>query len=463
MLPAGDEGFWGRLGRAASAAVLLCGAVLALQACTGDEPGPVGVDLVDREIDVVLQPLGIDAVDRFAALAIEDADIPLSRQEVLYLGVEAGVASAILVNVDFDLEYDEFLRESLFSVDSLQTVKLSLTKLEVFGSGAADEEDPAKVTEFSLHLYELTAPFDSTAYPGAMPGFTRQLSFAVEEGDPFTWSGEGLEIFAPIRIDDFLGWVADGGVRGFMLTATTDSDSGLVGFAARDLDSYNELADVAVGTIVGPNFVLDFDDAVELEDGTDVLLLPNSGDISTFHELSAAPESPEDGFILRTGLRSYPALRFDFSALPHGAFINRAVFRVTNDTLAGFGNLHSLVVSELDAEFLAEPAGTMTLDELGDAVYVITGQTSVDPALNRDLGFDVTQAVQRIVNEVYEGERGLVLTAGEDFAPAYDQGVIDPEFYFSQFRFLGTAAADSLRPRLEITYSLSEEITGGGR
>lgn len=463
MLRAGDEGFWGRLGRAAAAAVLLCGAVLALQACTGDEPGPVGLALVDREIDVVLEPLGIDAVDRFSALEIEDADIPLSRQEVLYLGVEEGVASAILVNVDFDLEYDEFLRASLFSVDSLQSVKLSLTKLEVFGAGGTDEEEAAKVTDFSLQLYALAAPFDSTAFPGVMPEFTQQLSFAVEEGDPFTWSGEGLEIFMPIRIDDFLGWIEDGGMRGFMITATADSDSGLVGFAARDLDSYNELADVAVGTIVGPNFVVDFDDAVELEDGSDVLLLPNGGDISTFHELAEAPASPEDGFILRTGIRSYPAFRFDFSALPHGAFINRAVFRVTNDTLASFGNLHSLVVSELGTEFLAEPAGTMTLDELADAVYVITGQTSVDPAVNRDLGFDVSQAVQRIVNEVYEGERGLVVTAGEDFAPSYDQGTIDPEFYFSQFRFLGTSAADSLRPRLEITYSLSEEITGGGR
>jgi len=81
----------------------------------------------------------------------------------------------------------------------------------------------------------------------------------------------------------------------------------------------------------------------------------------------------------------------------------------------------------------------------------------------RHLAFDVTTLVQRVVNDVYTDPRGLVLTAGEDVFPTYDLTTVDPDFYFTEFRFFGTAAADSLRPRLEITYSRNEARPGGAR
>jgi len=88
----------------------------------------------------------------------------------------------------------------------------------------------------------------------------------------------------------------------------------------------------------------------------------------------------------------------------------------------------------------------------------------LEPATDRDIRFNVTQAVQRLANGVYEGERALVITAGEDFAPLYDQGTIDPEFYYSQFNFMGFAAPDTLdRPHLEITYSLSGLVGEGSK
>jgi len=60
--------------------------------------------------------------------------------------------------------------------------------------------------------------------------------------------------------------------------------------------------------------------------------------------------------------------------------------------------------------------------------------------------------VQRRVNEVYEGSRGLVLTAGESYNTGFVQ-TPTPELYFNEIRFLGIAAADSLGPQLRITYT----------
>jgi hypothetical protein len=183
-------------------------------------------------------------------------------------------------------------------------------------------------------------------------------------------------------------------------------------------------------------------------------------DTSTFHEVAAAPASAADGILLRTCLRTYPAFDFDFSTLPDDVLINRAVLRLTNDRDVAFGNDESIVVAEIDSLKLAATAA-LPLAELTAASYVITGQASLSPTLNRHLAFDVTTLVQRLVNDVYAGPRAIVLAAGEDAFPTYDLAAVDPDFYFTEFRILGTAAADSLRPRLEITYSRRGERLGG--
>ncbi len=424
--------------------------------CTSDDPSAVGSSLGDLGFDLVLQPLNADQDAGFAALSIEDPDIPVNRQEVLYLGEQGGTSSSILVNFDFTDIFSEDFPESLFTDQNIKSVRLSLTKLKFYGTAVVDSSDTtgnvtSGVTNIYYSVRMLDAPFDTTAFPGPVP--PDQGVELVKGPVDVVYGNEPL---IPLYKEDFLAWLAEGGTRGFIISAAAGSDPGLVGFASRELDSYNELADVAVGTVVAPNFVVDFDS----EDVN--FLMPPVADTSTFDAIGPVPENPDDRFVLRTGLRSYPVLRFDFSGLPAHAFINRAVLAVTNDTTASFGNFHSLVISELPVDLYTTPADTLTLAELGDAAYVVTGQTSLDPTFNRDIRFDVTQAVQRMVNQVYEGERALVMTAGEDFAPLYDQGSLDPEFYFSQFDFLGFAAPDSLRPHLEITYSLSDSLVTGG-
>jgi hypothetical protein len=265
-----------------------------------------------------------------------------------------------------------------------------------------------------------------------------------------------------MRAVDFRGWVNAGQTVGLIIALGADSDAGLVGFGARELVRYSEIESVGVGTIVAPNFIVEFNDGV-----TPRLLLAPVADTSTFEVVPPAPAALADiadGFVLRTCLRSYPALNFDFSRLPDDVLINRAVLRLTNNQELAFGNSEAIVVSEFNsANLAAAPSDTMTFAELDEATYVITGQTSLDPTKVRHLAFDVTTLVQRLVNDVYADPRGLVLTAGEDIFPTYDLTSVDPDFYFTEFRFFGTTAEDSLKPRLEITYSRHEDRMGGAR
>ena len=120
------------------------------------------------------------------------------------------------------------------------------------------------------------------------------------------------------------------------------------------------------------------------------------------------------------------------------------------------------MISEFNMDNFGTAADSLRLDDLDAATYRISGMTSLDPTFNEVMQFNVTQAVQRLVNSVYDNDRGLIMTAGEDIFPNYDLSRIDPDFYFTQFNFFGTSAEESLRPRLRITYSGVDELTGGG-
>ncbi|MCK9995703.1 MAG: hypothetical protein KAH56_05400, partial [Candidatus Krumholzibacteria bacterium] len=199
-------------------------------------------------------------------------------------------------------------------------------------------------------------------------------------------------------------------------------------------------------------------------------LLATDEDTSTFDQVPEAPADVDSGFLLRTGLRSYPALYFDLSALPPHAFINRALLSITNDPTAGFGNLGSIAVSEWDVARFGDPYRTMEITELWDAgltgsgrySYHVTGARSLDPPRMETIQLDVTQAILRIINQVYYGTRGFILTGAEDFFPE-GSAEVNPDFYYREFRFKGTAAADQAhRPQLKITYSVVNDLDGEG-
>jgi hypothetical protein len=243
------------------------------------------------------------------------------------------------------------------------------------------------------------------------------------------------------------------------------SDPGLVGFGSRDTKRYSEFSALQVGTVVAPNFVIEFNDFV----GTNQFyLMAPYADASTFDQVATAPPDVDDGFMLRTGLRSYPALQFDLSALPDRAFINRALLSVTADTTASFGNLSSISVLEWDTTRFGDPFTTIPLADLNDPgrrySFHVTGQNSLDPSYNETIQFDVTQAVLRVINQVYTGTRGLILTGGEKFLPEGSSSPVSPDFYLTEFRFLGSAAANpDQRPQLKITYSVVNDLDQGGQ
>ncbi len=427
---------------------LLAAAALAALAalaagCSSDDPNDVGASLGTIAVDTVLAPVDLDLPVAYSALEVADPGVPLSRQQVLYLGGRNGTHSSILVNIDFGSVVNEDLPDTLFRASNIRSVKFSLTKLTHFTQAA---DTSAQVPQIYYHIHELAAPFDSTAFPGAVPNYDgRELNadYLLEQGD---------EPLIPLYNADFVDWMAAADTVGFLLTAGAESDSGLVGFAARDLVRYGEIPAVAAGTIPGPNLVV----SLAVPDTT--VLIRSCADIATFDAISPPPSDAADGMLLRTGLRQYPALRFDLGRLPRGAYINRAVLTVHNDTTRSFGTLQTVVVSELDSTEFGDPLRTLTVDELGAAVYPITFLANLEPGRVQSLGFNVTNSVQRAVNGAYEGLRGFVLTADEDVFDGvfvlWPYLTIDPDFYFNEFRFYGTSAGDDLRPRLQISYSI---------
>lgn len=453
-----------RLMTAMAALFLAATAALWMGGCTSDSADGVGAGLVDTELTEVLVPLLAQDVANYGPIQVEDPALPLHRQQVLYLGSQGGVASRMVMNYDFADIFSADYPDTLFTAERIKSVKLSLTKLSFYGGmrrlidtdGDTTYVNSGQPLDLYYTVQQLSAPFDSTAFVGypntappyGGPAINSDFLIPIQDNEPF------LRMYE----QDFLEWLEARQSMGLIISLGAGSDPGMIGFAARELVRYSELDDVRVGTVVAPNLVVEFEDSTI----PNFLLAPFS-DTSTFETVPPAPEDPAGGFVVRTCLRSYPALDFDFSALPDDVLINRAVLRLTNDTDLSFGNSEAIVVSEFSEEKIIAAPLTMTPDELTAASYLITGQVSLDPTKVRHLAFDVTTLVQRIVNNVYADERGLVLAAAEDAFTTYDLSLVDPDFYFNEFRFFGTTAADSLRPRLEVTYSHYDERLGGGR
>jgi len=449
ILKSGSTGLGGSLWLGQALSLLI---ILQMVGCTSDTPSEVGTDLVDQHIDVVLEPLVIDSVERYTGKDVSEADLPLAEQEVLYLGSQGGNSSSILLNYDFSDIYSEGFPEEAWTEDNIQWVKLRFLMLEYYGHLlTVDEEEKAdKALAKIYQVHELTEPFDPESFPGPEPEF----SPTDLNNDSNLDDSEFLEI--SIDFSWLEGWVEAGQEQGLIVREGDGSVEGLSGFSSKEMKhAASSLIDYDEFTLVAPVIKVHF-----VHNDSTFLLEPTA-DISSFHQLNQASEDMSDKFMMRTCLRSYPMMRFDFSSLPANAIINRAVLAVTNDTTSSFGNLQSVVVSEIDTEYFETAGDTLSLTDLEGAVYSISGMVNLDPVLNDYLEFNVTTARQRIVNSVYEGDRGFILTAGEDFLPSYDVDAMDPDFFFTQFEFFGTSAADSLRPHLNISYSSIEEINGG--
>lgn len=442
-------------GRRRLSLALLVAALALVAGCTSDPPNGVGLDQVVTDIDLVLEPLALEDIPYFQTLPIQDDSVPLESQQVLYFGEQDGTASYVLLNFDFSDVYTEEHPESVWNLESIKSVKLLFIVAENYATN-----DSLNAVPKVYDLVRLEEPFEPADYPGPQPadlGSSLLSDVALSDG---------RDVSLTMQEGNLLSWISAGSTEGFILKDGVGEDAqgqpvysepGLVGLASQEIlypSQFPTETDVEDPRI---RIFVEFEDELGL-DG--VYILPTA-DISTFHEIEDVPANLADGFTLRTCLRNYPVLRFDFSDLPANAYVNRAVLSVVNDTTTSYGPLEAIVVSEVDMDILPAPGDSISLTDLATGVYTISGMVNLDPFNNDVMEFNVTTAVHRIVNQVYEGERGFLLAAGEDMFPGYDISALDPDFYFTRFNFFGTSAADSLRPRLKLSYSVVEDLGGG--
>lgn len=430
---------------------LLAALLLNLAGCTSDDANTVGLDQVETEFEVVLEPLALEDITHYQTFPVKDEEVPLAEQELLYFGEQDGTASSVLMNFDFSAVYTQDHPESLWTAGNIKNVRLLFILAESYAS-----DDSLNAIPKVYDLQRLNQPFDPGDFPG--DAFEPTGSSALINLELVA----GRDVSLLVRELDFLNWVNSGVEQGFVLeegdAGSLVSDPGLVGLASQEIDHATQFPAETQLEDVRIRFFVEFEDELDVEG---VYLYPTE-DISTFHEIQDVPADQADGLCVRTCLRNYPFLAFDFSALPTNAFVNRAVLSVVNDTTTSYGALEAIVVSEFPLAALPAAGDSITLDEIRDDVYAISGMVNLDPFNNAVMEFNITTAVHRIVNGVYEGPRGFLMTAGEDMFPGYDVSSLDPDFYLTRFNFFGTSAADSLRPRLKVSYSVVEGINGGG-
>lgn len=447
----------GRSRRSWPLAVFLLLSLALVAGCTSDDPNETGLTQVTREIEVVLEPLLLESIDEFRAIPIIDEEVPLSEQQLLYVGSLEGTSSSALMNFAFGSIISEDYPDTLFTEEHVKSVTLRAHVTEA--TYAADPDLNAVTKGLALKL--LAEPFNAADFPGAVPEISPgslPLSMGVLEGHNVS-----LDIYE----GTFLNWVAEDAVRGLVLEETLVDENnnlienrtdGLILLGSQEIEFPSQFLDQTTVEDVFLSIFVEFEDDLEI-DG--VYLYPTE-DISTFHELNPVSADVADGFSLRTCLRNYPLLAFDFSELPDNIYVNRAVLSLHSDLESSFGQLESIVVSEFGLDNLPAAGDSLGLLDIEESIYTISGMVNLDPKLNDEMKFNVTTAVHRFINGVYEGRRAFLLTAGEDMFPGYDPTSIDPDFYLTRFNFFGTAAEDStLRPRLEISYSVVEEFLGG--
>jgi len=434
------------------------GGVGLFSGCTSDLPSDVGTGLVSDQIggvfDEVLDTLVLREIELFNGKNFREDELPLAEQEVLYLGAQDGTESSILLNYDFSSVFTDSFPESKWTMENITSVRLRILMLEFYGSMQTVEEETKsdKALAKYYEVFELDEEFNPGEFPGPVPDHGDALiNTELDLNDE-----EYLDL--ELQIGHLLSWVASETTQGLVVSERVDEGSieGLVGFSSREmLHPASSLIDYHEDTLVAPIIVVHF------AHNDSSLFIEPSADTSTFHVVSEAPSDPTDGMVLRTCLRNYPVMRFDFSTLPPNIFINRAVLSVTNDTTTSFGNTQSIVVSEFDTDWFGSPGDTMSLADLPDKVYQLSGMNSLVPEYHGKMEFNVTTAVQRIVNNVYDGQRGFIMTAGEDIFQNYDLDAVDPDFYFTQFNFFGTGASENLRPKLKIAYTRINSLDGG--
>ena len=452
-------------------------AVLALLAllvgCNSDDPNPLGANLQETKIDTVLAPVYLDEVIQLGMLDVTNTEVPFDEVETLYLGSQSLEASSILANYDFGIfaHPDSVATDTLLTVDNVTSVEITLIMLDWYskdrGVDIPDDgsyDNPVKPWPGAQKYYDvhqLTAPFDTLSYPGAEPDHEPGVLNTTNELQP-----NSGKITINITKERVVQWIEERAKVGIVIREGIGSEPGLLGFASKEMvHGGSTLPVLDAETALGPGLNINMSTVPDhWPAGYQSVVMWPSADVSTFHEIEETSADPTDAVMLRTHLRSYPAIRFDISSLPPGIRINSANLVVVNDTSRSYGHRTVLTCSELPVDFAPDGEHTaVTLDDIETEIYFLSGVPGFTPesVYEHVIKFDVASSIQRGINGAYEGDRSFLLAAGEYFFPGYNSNP-DPDFWFTKWVFHGMDAPITQRPRLEITYTRNNAISGSG-
>lgn len=428
--------------------------------CTSELPNPVGTDLPDG-LDSG-DPERMVTFDVVAAGNVELTDpdiINYSDNEVLYFGHQNGEESSILVKYNMaDIDSAGIAPEEV-NITNIESIKLRMWMVNwyknhntAFLDTLPETRDTGVTLKRHYEVHNLVSELTEDYAPGVEPDFDPGMIYqSPSEGTP---GGENV-LLDNIAFQVLVNWYTNGH-NGIIIRegARPDSTDGFFGFASKELTHFAELPLLLPEDVYAPGLVINF-----IDPDTTLTLWPEI-DTSTLHSLGEIPEDITEGFVVRTHLRNSPWFSFDLQDLPQDVMINRASLFVYSDSTKSYGPLTSLVATEVPDYFIADldAIDLVTLQEDSE-MYVLDGQSNVDPYTVGWIELAVTSNLQRYVNEVYDGEpMHFMLFTGEDMFPNYDLTSIDPDFYLSRFWFAGTDDAEN-RPYLEVTYT--ERNTGG--
>ncbi len=452
---------------------LLAALALALAAgCSSEDANPVGANLAETVIDSTLVAVTASAVTDFGVLDVTDPDVPHDQTEVLYLGSQGPEASSILASYDFTvLDHPDsayllpYLTEE--NIVSAEIILYLLTWYEpdrgvdLPDSGFTPVVKPWPGARKFYEVHALTAPLDTLAYPADEPAFEPGL---LNRGAPELGEANG-PIFVSLSPGPVVERLLARENLDVIIREGAGSDPGLLGFASKEMThGGSTLPLLNAQVILGPALRLRLQLVPDQwSSDRQYLILGPRADVSSFHQLEDPSTDPADAVVVRTHRRSYPAIRFDLSALPANVRINRAQLVVVNDTSRSYGHRTVLTCSEVPVDFVPGGRTTVGLDDIAPEVFLLAGNGSWQPEHLSDhtFRFDVTQSLQRGINGAFAGERSFLIAAGEYFFPGWNSDP-DPDFWFTKWVFHGTAATPQLRPRLEISYTRLDELTDQG-
>lgn len=391
--------------------------------CSSDEFGPLGgelpQDVVQDSVAVVVDPVVADEVERHVSPITQ----VFTDRQVMYLGNRAlgGWRATPVMRFDFSGAPD--------SIDYVPSrVRSTVLQLRMKATDAG---------EGITHDVDVHALAD-----------TLQLSFADTSaadllGNLVTQASEPGELSFDLALPTsvVLGWIADGAHTGVALydrTAEPDSlPNNFVALASRRLTRRADF-NIQSGETFAPEIVMEIALGDGPTDETVFLEFPVLEHFSIVEQVGYGAGQARLGAYLAR--RSWLHFSVPDSAVPGNATINRALLKLEVDpgttlqegrvTLAAFRVPRS-------------EAGTITR---GSADLIFRALGAVDLG-GEELSLDVTDFVQRGVNGLLSPDDGILL-------------ILDDETYrLDQVGFLpASAPVDSLRPRLEITFTPPAEF-----